>query len=169
MRFGFADPPYLGCCARYKHYHPDGLCWDDLSTHACLIERLSVEYEGWALCLHSPSLRQILRFCPEDVRVCAWVKPFAAWKPNVNPGYCWEPVIVWGGRKLGRDVPTVRDYVSCNITLQKGTIGAKPDPFSNWLFEFVGLQADDEFVDIYKGSGAVGEAWDKWRNQLRVA
>lgn len=23
MRFAYADPPYLGCCALYDHHHPD--------------------------------------------------------------------------------------------------------------------------------------------------
>jgi hypothetical protein len=134
-----------------------------------LIERLSVEYpEGWALCLSTPSLRSILPLCPEDVRVGAWVKPFAAFKPNVNPAYCWEPVIVRGVRKLGREVPTVRDFVSCNITLQKGTVGAKPEGFCNWLFEFAGLKPDDEFVDIYLGSGGVTAAWEKFAAQGRL-
>jgi hypothetical protein len=31
MRFAYADPPYFGKCGKYyKHYHPDGRCWDDL-------------------------------------------------------------------------------------------------------------------------------------------
>jgi hypothetical protein len=24
MKFAYADPPYIGCCALYDHYHPDG-------------------------------------------------------------------------------------------------------------------------------------------------
>src|SRR5690606_38719703 len=116
-----------------------------------------------ALSLSSPSLHQILPLCPPDVRVCSWVKPFASFKPNVNPGYCWEPVIVRGGRKLGREIPTVRDYVSAPITLRRGLCGAKPDAFSRWLFAFVGLRPTDEFVDVFPGSGAVHQSWDAWR------
>ena len=29
MKLAYADPPYLGCCRLYEHFHPDGLCWDD--------------------------------------------------------------------------------------------------------------------------------------------
>jgi hypothetical protein len=169
MRFAFADPPYLGCGRKhYAAHHVDAADFDRVETHAALIDRLSAEYDAWALCLHAPSLRQLLPLCPPDVRVCAWVKPFASYKPGVNPGYCWEPVIVRGGRPLGRDAATVRDYVSANITLRRGLAGAKPDAFCGWLFAFVGLTPDDEFYDLFPGSGAVGRAWDAWRAQGRL-
>ena len=74
MRFAYADPPYLGCCKLYEHYHPDGRCWDDLETHALLVARLVEDYpDGWALSLSSPSLREILPLTPTDARVEAWV------------------------------------------------------------------------------------------------
>lgn len=105
--------------------------------------------------------------CPADVRVCPWVKPFCSFKPGVNPAYAWEPVIVRGGRKLGRDVPTVRDWVSANITLRRGTHGAKPREFCFWLFRVLGVNRDDEFDDLFPGSGAVAAAWEEF--QMRDA
>lgn len=165
MKFAFADPPYLGCGV--KHYgaqHEDAADYDKLGAHAALIERLHYEFpEGWALSLHTPSLEDMLRLCrmivgPNQVRVGGWFKPFASFKPNVNPAYCWEPVI-WRG---GRDVPTVRDYVEANITLQRGTSGAKPAAFCYWLFELLGAKAGDEFHDLFPGSGAVTRAWKEW-------
>lgn len=99
MRFAYADPPYLGCCGLYDHYHPDGLCWDDLSTHVSLIRRLVTEYpDGWAMSLSAPSLRALLPLMPADVRVGSWVKTFSAFKKGVRPAYAWEPVIFRGGR-----------------------------------------------------------------------
>lgn len=169
MKFAYADPPYLGCGGYYKHLHPEALDWDRVETHAALIERLSDEFaDGWAYSLHAPSLGTLLPLCPPDVRVCAWVKPFCSFKPNVNPAYAWEPVIVRGGRKRGRDLPTVRDWVAANITLQRGLTGAKPDEFCCWLFEFLGMQAGDDFHDLFPGSGAVGEAWLKFSGRLKV-
>lgn len=110
MKFAYADPPYLGCCGLYDHEHgDDGQCWDEPETHRALIARLD-EFDGWAMSLSTPSLRTILPMCPDDVRVAAWVKPFAVFKPNVNPAYAWEPVIVRGGRKRGRELATVRDF-----------------------------------------------------------
>lgn len=127
--FAYADPPYLGCCGLYEHYHGvDGTaCWDRLGTHAALIERLRSEFpDGWALSCSSVSLRQLLPLCPDDVRVAAWVKPFAVFKPNVNPAYAWEPVIFRGGRQpRARTEPTVRDWFSHEITLRKGLTGAR--------------------------------------------
>lgn len=108
--------------------------------------------------------------CPDDVRVMAWVKPFAIFKPNVNPGYCWEPVIVRGGRqKRDRSEPTVRDWVSANVTLKRGVSGAKPREFCWWLFGVLGLQRGDTFDDLFPGSGAVAAAWAEWQNGWMAA
>jgi hypothetical protein len=160
MRFAYADPPYLGCGRLYAKYHPDALIWDDPETHRHLIERLSDEWpDGWALSLHTPSLRTILPMCPADVRVAAWVKPFAVFKPGVPIAYAWEPVIWRGGRKRGRDAPTTRDWISESITLQRGLTGAKPIAFSRWIFDLLGAESDDTLDDLFPGTGAVGAAW----------
>lgn len=168
MRFAYADPPYLGCGQKhYASHHPDAADYDDPETHRALIDRLVAEFpDGWALSLHTPSLRVLLPMCPADVRVMAWVKPFASFKPNVNPAYCWEPVIVRGGRKRTREQPTVRDFVSANITLQRGLAGAKPIPFCNWIFDVLGMDYTDELVDLFPGTGIVTTAWEVRRAQL---
>jgi hypothetical protein len=174
VRFAFADPPYLGCGVKhYGHQHEDASDYDSIDAHAALIERLTREFpECWALSLHTPSLEEMAHLCrrivgPNRVRYSAWVKPFASFKPGVNPAYAWEPVIWFGGRSAvdrgGRVVPTVPDFVSANITLKKGTSGAKPTAFSYWLFELLGAKADDEFTDVFPGSGAVARAWKEWR------
>lgn len=161
MRFAYADPPYVGQAR--KHY---GAGAREVN-HELLIAHLCDEFpDGWALSLHSPSLRQILNLCPDDVRVGAWVKPFAAFKVNVNPAYAWEPVIFRGGRKRGRDENTVRDFVSAPITLRKGVSGAKPEAFCQWIFDLLGARPSDEFVDLFPGSGAVGEAWERFSMSL---
>jgi len=81
MKFAYADPPYLGCGSLYAKHHPEALKWDDPEAHRSLIGRLCEQYpDGWVLSLHEPSLRTILRMCPDDVRVASWVKPFASFK-----------------------------------------------------------------------------------------
>lgn len=120
--------------------------------------------------LHTPSLRAILPLCPEDVRVMAWVKPFASFKPGVNPAYAWEPVIVRGCRKrTDKSEPTERDYVAAGITLKRGFTGAKPEQFCHWLFAVLGIREEDEFMDLFPGSGAVTAAYASWRRQRRLA
>jgi hypothetical protein len=162
MKFAYADPPYLGMAKFYDH--PESAVYDTLQGHAELFVRLEAEFpDGWAYSLSTPTLRQILPLAPGRVRVAAWVKPFASFKPGVNPAYAWEPVIFAGGRKRTRKESTVRDFVSCNIALKKGFFGAKPEGFCFWLFDLLGMTPDDEFVDIFPGSGAVGRAWDKYR------
>lgn len=165
MRFAYADPPYLGCCKLYDHHHgDDDRCWDEPETHRLLIERLCDEYpDGWALSLHAPSLRVILPMTPDDCRVGAWTKPFAFFKKGVNPAYTWEPVIFRGGRKRSNDQPTRRDHVAANATLLRGFPGAKPDEFCWWVFDLLGMEPDDTFVDLFEGSGAVKRAWETWK------
>ena len=169
MRFAYADPPYLGCAARYADRHPNAMIWDDPKTHQGLIERLCEEFpDGWAMSLISPTLKTILPMCPDDCRIGAWVKPFCSYKPGVSVAYAWEPVIFRGGRKRpkyegpgkGRDTWNVRDWVSSVITLKRNTPGAKPDAFCWWIFDLLGMKPEDEFVDLFPGSGAVGRAWN---------
>lgn len=161
VRFAYADPPYLGCCKLYEHYHPDGRCWDDLETHALLVARLVEDYpDGWALSLSSPSLREILPLTPTDARVAAWVKPFAAYKRNVRVAYTWEPVIVRGGRVSSRDgAPPTRDHLSEPITLKRGLTGAKPLRFNRWILDVLGyVDGEDDLVDLFPGTAGMADA-----------
>lgn len=158
MRFAYADPPYVGQAKR--HYRNEASYKGEVD-HAALFLRLS-EYDGWALSASSPSLRLLLPMAPPDVRVAAWVKPFAIFKPGVNPAYAWEPVIFRGGRKRTRQELTVRDWVSANITLKKGLCGVKPPAFSRWVFSLLGAARGDEMVDLFPGSGAVSQEWEIW-------
>jgi hypothetical protein len=164
MRFAYADPPYLGCCKLYDHYHPDGLCWDDIETHRLLLERLCDEYpDGWALSLTSTSLKALLPFVPDEHRVSAWAKPFAAFKRNVRVAYTWEPVIFSGGRLSSKDGATpTRDHLDepaalCeSITMRKGFTGAKPKRFCNWVIDMLGWKVGDAIDDLYPGTGILG-------------
>lgn len=173
MRFAYADPPYLGQGQRlYGEYHVDAADYDHPDTHRELVDRLCDEYpDGWALSLSSPSLHTILPMCPEDVRVGAWVKPFAVFKPGVQPGYCWEPVIYRGGRwavmdfEERREYDTVRDFVIEPIRIKKGVKmlpGAKPVAFSRWVFDLLGARKGDTLDDLFPGTGAVKRAWNAY-------
>lgn len=162
MRFAYADPPYIGQAKRHYGNQPD---YAGEVDYRALIARLG-EYDGWALSCSSPSLRILLPLCPDTTRVMAWVKPFASWKPGINPTYAWEPVLVYGGRRLGRFEDTVRDWVAASITLKRGLVGVKPDAFCFWLFGVLGMQANDRFDDLFPGSGAVTRAWESWQRQL---
>lgn len=169
MKAAYADPPYLGCGT--KHYgklHAEAAEYDDPKAHERLIVRLCDEFDSWALSLHEPSLRTILPMCPPDVRVASWVKPFASFKANVTRAYTWEPVIFRFHRPRTRAQDTWRDFVSEPIAMRKGFPGAKPDKFCFWVFEGLNLAPDDEFHDLFPGSGAVGRAWERWsRGQAR--
>lgn len=160
MKFAYADPPYLGLASYYDH--PDSAKWDNPETHWWLIRKLQDEYDGWALSLHAPALQTILPMCPPDVRVAAWVKPFCSFKKHVNPAYAWEPVIFSGGRRYTLDDRTVRDWLSENITLKRGLVGAKPRNFARWIFGLLNVQPGDEFDDLFPGTNAIGAAWAEW-------
>ena len=168
MKFAYADPPYLGLAAAfYSGMHSEAAEYDKPETHQKLIDRLSDDYDGWAMSLHTPALKTILPMCPDDCRVMAWVKPFASFKPGVTVAYAWEPVIVRGGRKRPRTMGTVRDWVAANITLRRGFQGAKPEAFCFWLFEVLNIEPSDDFDDLFPGSGAVSRAWEIYRQQKR--
>ena len=125
-----------------------------------LIRRLCDEYpDGWALSMNSTNLWDILPMCPRGVRIASWQKSFAVYKPNVQVAYTWEPVVFMGGRKRGRDVPTVRDSWSCPITLKRGLTGAKPREFCMRVFDLLGAVRGDTLDDLFPGSGAVAAAW----------
>lgn len=164
MKIAYADPPYLGMGKRYPE-HPESRIWDDPQTHKDLLFRLDADYDGWAYSLSSPSILSLAQYAPVGTRVGSWVKPFCAFKPGVNPAYAWEPIFFKPARRLGRDVPTERDWVSANITLRRGCVGAKPEAVCRWMFQIIGAQPDDEFSDLFPGSGAVSVAWDAWRKE----
>jgi hypothetical protein len=114
----------------------------------------------------SSSLHTILPLCPPSVRVAAWVKPFASFKPNVAPAYAWEPVIFMGGRRPTRKEPSGRDFVACGITMRRGFTGAKPGAFVHWVLDdLFHAKPEDEIHDLFPGSGAVQRAIESWRNR----
>ena len=157
MKIAYADPPYLGC----SHYYPEHQEVD----HVKLLDDLIWNYDNWALSCSSPSLGYLLNIpiVRDLVRVGAWVKPFCSFKPNVNPAYAWEPVIfrIKKQRKCRTDA-TIRDWVSANITLRKGLVGAKPPEFCFWLFDLLQIMPDDEFLDLYPGTGIVTKCYQEW-------
>lgn len=164
MRFAYADPPYLGLA---EQFYGDPT-YDSIDAHAELIASLD-QYDGWVYSLTSTTLKQILPLCPDDVRVGAWVKPFCSFKPNVKPAYAWEPFLFRGGRKCEKGSETPRDWIAANIALKKGFRGAKPLEFSFYIFRLLNMKPDDEFVDVFLGSGEVTRAWkifsDQWTEQ----
>lgn len=169
MKFAYSDPPYLGCCNLYDHFHgDDGMCWDDPETHRVQLEYLSDTFpDGWAYSATSGSLRTLLPLCPPDVRVAAWVKPFAAFKRNVRVAYTWEPVIFRGGRVSSKDgAPPCRDHISVPITMRRGFTGAKPEAFCRWVMDMLGWIPGDKFVDVFIGSGAFTDVVAKAKQEI---
>src|SRR3990167_1405720 len=138
MKFAYADPPYVGMANNYKEK-------TEVDQEA-LIKRLCDEFpDGWVLSCHSPSLRVLLPICPDDIRIAAWVKTWASFKPGVNPAYAWEPVLFRGGRKKPRDSePTVRDWMACRIATDTGLFGAKPIEFARWVFSLLNAKPSED-------------------------
>ena len=165
MKIGYADPPYPGQSRRHYADHPD---YAGEVDHAALAERLR-EYDGWILHTSAPALIDVQPlFWGEGVRLCAWVKPFAAFKKNVPVAYAWEPVLIKACRKpvVGGRVKPLRDWLAESITLKRGLTGAKPEAVCWWAFECCGARPDDTLDDIYPGSGAVTRAWESWRQPV---
>lgn len=162
MRLAYADPPYPGRAHLYEG-HPD---YAGEVDHEELIYRLahSDTYDGWALSTNASSLREILPLCPGKARVLAWVKHSIT--------VSWEPVIVVSARP----VRNVRDWIHVEPEAfqwrpkpDSYVIGQKPTPFCEWLFLWLGAEPGDTLDDLFPGSGAVGDAWDRWSSQPPLA
>jgi hypothetical protein len=170
----YADPPYIGQSKKHYEDHAD---YAGEVDHEDLVARLVTDYpDGWALSLSAPTTHLLLDICRAnglrledgDIRLCSWVKPFAAFKRNVRVAYAWEPVIVKPAERLDGAIPT-RDFVAESITMRRGLSGAKPERFCHWLFAVMGLRRTDELHDLFHGSGAVARAWESWTMQMEVA
>ena len=170
MRVAYADPPYPGQSAKHYAGHPD---YAGEVDHLELLTRLANEYDGWLLHTSSTALPMVLWQAAAvgiaDFRIMAWVKPFAAFKRNVSVAYAWEPVLVKPCRKpVVSKRLVLRDWIAEPVTLQRGLSGAKPEAVCRWAFEVLGMEPDDELVDLYPGTGAVTAAWETWRRELRM-
>jgi hypothetical protein len=167
-------PPYPGCAHLYSD-HPD---YAGEVDHRALVERLERDFDGWVLHTHVLGLRMMERehILPEDgIRICQWIKPFAAFKRNVSVAYAYEPVVIKAARKpvvSGRVV--MRDWIEAGwikepITLRRGLTGAKPEAVCHWAFELVGAELGDALTDLFPGTGAVTRAWQTWRTQTEIS
>jgi hypothetical protein len=157
MRLAYADPPYLGSATRYYRDHPDAARWNEPETHVELRERLAAEFDGWALSCSSSSLSVLMAGAPPEMRVAAWVKPFAAFKANVRCAYTWEPVLFVPGRDSSKEgAPITRDHLSAPITMVRGLAGAKPEAFCRWVLLLLGYVEGDTVEDVFPGTGVMG-------------
>lgn len=164
MRLGYADPPYIGCA----HLYSDQPDFAGEVDHAELIEVLERDYDGWVL--HAAAtMRSYTTILPlvehiYGVRICQWIKPFAAYKRNVSVAYATEPVFIKAARKpVVSKRQVMRDFIAEPITLRRGLTGAKPERVCQWAFELLGARPEDELIDLFPGTGAVTEAWRTWR------
>lgn len=162
MRFAYADPPYIGLSKRLYGDHPD---YAGEVDHEALIADLDGGYDGWALSLSMKSLPQVMRICPLDVLTLSWHKPVSP-PMGDHRHYDWEPVIMRGGRKPRTPTRTTLVCSPPQFTFRhrpaEHVIGEKPPEFCAWLFACAGLTPDDEFIDLFPGSGAVARAWARF-------
>jgi hypothetical protein len=163
LRFAYADPPYVGMAARYDH--PDTMRWNEPDAHIALMAQMDATNDGWALSLHVPSLPALSSGMPDGARISAWVKPFASYKKGVRVAYTWEPVIWRRTAEKREGDPFGRDHLSCNIAMQKGFFGAKPEAFCRWVLMLLGWQPGDTVDDLFPGTGVMGRI----ATELRLA
>lgn len=167
-RIAYADPPYPDKAHIYAG-HPD---YAGEVDHRALIAELVDDFpDGWALSTSAAALPMILGLCHElgiadEVRVAAWFRGHRVNRSAVRPVNGWEPVLVYRGRLKPSpgDLPQRIDALvypaKPRITDPDRVIGAKPAEFIWWLFELLGLEAHDELVDLFPGSGGISRAWE---------
>lgn len=192
-RFAYADPPYPGQAKR--HYGKNGDPYEGEVAevdHADLIATLERDFpDGWALSTSVPALPHVLALCPDaepskkrtwngrggvklgtGVRVCVWLRSAGSPFPPSRVMWTWEPVIVrmphWRQRHRHDFVRDTLVASQPHGFLGNKITGQKPEAFCFWVFDLLGMTRDDELVDVFPGSGAVGHAWEKWRNQATI-
>lgn len=162
MRFAYADPPYYKQGKKhYDKHHPDAVVWDEKAAHFDLVKKLVEEYpDGWALSCNTKDLQWLLPACPEDIRVCAWVKNFHQIRA-IPVQHAWEAVILWRGRKQNKRNPMVRDWYLGVPTRMKGLPGAKSDKFNDWILSLLNYQDGDILDDLFPGTGGMAKATER--------
>ncbi len=172
MRIAYADPPYPGQAKRHYRDHPDYAGEVDVPD---LIDELA-SFDGWALSTSAAALQEVLTECPSGARVAVWsIKNTEAPGNRGTWHWSWEPVILRSPRPpivRTRDILhsfSPKGFVHDPFDGQATLTGQKPTDFCWWLFGLLGMTPDDELVDLFPGSGAVGRAWDRWRSQTRIA
>jgi hypothetical protein len=158
IRCAYADPPYPKLARKYYG--------EDEVDHEWLIQdRLVPNYpDGWALSTSAQALPQVLRLCPEGVRVCSWDRGRRSRPGKTHRAHnVWEPLIVWGGRPYLDGAPVhlldALRWGGRQHSYPGAQVGMKPAPFCEWMFRQLGLRTGDELDDLYPGSGAVMRAW----------
>lgn len=164
MIVAYADPPYPGRASRLYADHPD---YRGEVDQPALVFELVDNFDAFALHTSTTALRELLPLCPPATRVLAWCKSWASWKPNRSPAFAWEPVLIHGQRSRS-DADKVRDFYVYPSTTELDFRGAKPTGVIEWVFAALGLEHDDEFRDLFPGTGAVGRTWERYRAQTRI-
>lgn len=149
--------------------HPNAEEWDNPVNHRNLLERLVVEYDGWAIAT-SPDGISAYGPLPPEVRIMAWVRP------NAQPGAhrlrsCWEAVLLSPpvGRRSNRGVGSISDVLVANV--ERGFRGRKPQEWTHWVLSALSYNRETDVVDdLFHGSGSVAEAvlsfHDQWHTVL---
>lgn len=61
----------------------------------------------------------------------------------------------------------VHDFLVCSPVMKAAIVGQKPLDFMFWIFELVGLEPGDEFVDLFPGSKVGQIAFELWTKHFR--
>lgn len=185
MKLCIADPPYLGRAAvwygasmgksqlskkdggtsrtgvRPADFHKDAHLWDDMQTHANMVNMLIENYDGWAIAMAHDNLRDYIPMIPQKIpfRIGIWTKP-QPMPSGARVMNVYEPVIVRipeGRRASNGQTIFPRDSVTIS-RLNNGFPGAKPPAWTRWVLDMLGYDAETDTVDdLFEGSGAVAQ------------
>jgi len=186
LKFAIADPPYLGRAYRWygmngrgkgkgknrADQHSEAHLWDLPETHVKLAQNLMANYDGFAIAATSHSLSTYLSVIPthseNGIKIMTWIKPgsFPGGSRIINS---WEPVIVKvpkdrKGRHKGK---LIVDYLICPSPRKK-YVGTKPEQWTNWVLDAMGVRAEDTVDDLFLGSGKVSAAVERYFNGIRL-
>lgn len=190
LRLAYADPPYPGLSRRYYSGHPDYAGEVDhaelirrLSTFDGWALSTSARALPSVLALCPAGVRVAAWHRGE--RPTRSLGPLSAWEPVIYAGGRLDVERdvsrLPGERDASGDAGATRRveeyrgdpsprsprrldslvyHARPRTTDPARVVGAKPAVFCRWVFDLLGAEPQDEFTDIFPGSGGVARAWE---------
>ena len=144
----FADPPY-GVGLEYGHAYTD----DAGSGYSAFMGWVAAEIQRAApIAFVTPGIRNLWRW-PVPTWVIAWTKPGSTRRSDLGGFNEWEPVLMYGKRRLYHDVRSLPTVANLSTN---GATGDHPCPKPLRLLTWLIAEGSDDgatVLDPFMGSG----------------
>jgi len=142
----FADPPY-GVGFKYAGIYQD----DDIKSYFNLIgDFLNIAQDKSEVLFMTVGMRHIWLYPPATWILC-WAKPGSTRASKLGGFSEWEPILVYGKRRIYNDFKMLPDCVNHSKTSGNHPC-PKPENLLKWLID-IGSDENNTILDPFLGSG----------------